>query len=248
MAGHSKWHNIRLRKEKQDATRGKIFTKLTREIIVAARVGGGNPEANPRLRDAIEKAREASMPMENIRRAIQKGTGELEGVHYEEVTYEGYGPGGVAILVRAMTDNRNRTVADIRHIFSRYGGSLGESGCVAWLFDPKGVIEVPKESADEDTVMMAALDAGAEDVRIDEDGYEVITPPEDLHKVRQAFEEQRIPFTMAEVTMLPKSTVHLEGKEAEQMLRLMESLEDHEDVQQVYANFDIPAEVLQQAA
>lgn len=248
MAGHSKWHNIRLRKEKQDATRGKIFTKLTREIIVAARVGGGNPEANPRLREAIEKAREASMPVENIRRAIQKGTGELEGAHYEEVTYEGYGPGGVAILVRAMTDNRNRTVADIRHIFSRYGGSLGESGCVAWLFDPKGIIEVPKEAADEDTVMMAALDAGAEDVRIDEDGYEVITSPEDLHKVRQVFEQQGIPFTMAEITMLPKSTVHLEGKEAEQMLRLMEGLEDHEDVQQVYANFDIPAEVLQQAA
>jgi YebC/PmpR family DNA-binding regulatory protein len=227
-----------------DAERGKIFTRLAREIIVAAKEGGGNPDANARLRIAVQKARENSMPAENIKRAIQRGTGEIEGVHYEELTYEGYGPGGVAVLVETMTDNRNRTVSEIRSIFTKNGGSLGEQGCVAWLFDPKGLISVPRDRVDEDTVMMAALEAGAEDVRVEEETYDVITAPEDLSAVRQAVENAGIPFTLAEVSMLPKSTVELQGKEAQQMLRMMELLEDHDDVQHVYANFDIPESVM----
>jgi YebC/PmpR family DNA-binding regulatory protein len=244
MSGHSKWHNIRLKKGKMDAERGKIFTKLAREIIVAAKEGGGNPEANARLRLAVQKARDASMPQENIKRAIQRGTGELEGVNYEELTYEGYGPGGAAVMVDVLTDNKNRTVAEVRNIFSKPGGSLGESGCVAWIFDPKGLISVPKDGLDEDTVMMAALDAGAEDVRSEEETFDVITSPEDLPAVRQALIDAGIPFTLAEVTMLPKSTVELKGKEAQQMIRLMEQLEDHDDVQHVYANFDIAENVM----
>jgi YebC/PmpR family DNA-binding regulatory protein len=244
MSGHSKWHNIRLKKGKMDAERGKIFTKLAREIIVAAKEGGGNPDANARLRLAVQKARDASMPQENIKRAIQRGTGELEGVNYEELTYEGYGPGGAAVMVDVLTDNKNRTVAEVRNIFSKPGGSLGESGCVAWIFDPKGLISVPKDGLDEDTVMMAALDAGAEDVRSEEETFDVITSSEDLPAVRQALTDAGIPFTLAEVTMLPKSTVELKGKEAQQMIRLMEQLEDHDDVQNVYANFDIPEHVL----
>jgi YebC/PmpR family DNA-binding regulatory protein len=244
MSGHSKWHNIRLKKGKMDAERGKIFTKLAREIIVAAKEGGGNPEANARLRLAVQKARDASMPQENIKRAIQRGTGELEGVNYEELTYEGYGPGGAAVMVDVLTDNKNRTVAEVRNIFSKPGGSLGESGCVAWIFDPKGLISVPKDGLDEDTVMMAALDAGAEDVRSEEETFDVITSPEGLPAVRQALTDAGIPFTLAEVTMLPKSTVELKGKEAQQMIRLMEQLEDHDDVQHVYANFDIPENVM----
>jgi YebC/PmpR family DNA-binding regulatory protein len=244
MSGHSKWHNIRLKKGKMDAERGKIFTKLAREIIVAAKEGGGNPDANARLRLAVQKARDASMPQENIKRAIQRGTGELEGVNYEELTYEGYGPGGAAVMVDVLTDNKNRTVAEVRNIFSKPGGSLGESGCVAWIFDPKGLISVPKDGLDEDTVMMAALDAGAEDVRSEEETFDVITSPEDLPAVRQALTDAGIPFTLAEVTMLPKSTVELKGKEAQQMIRLMEQLEDHDDVQHVYANFDIPENVM----
>jgi YebC/PmpR family DNA-binding regulatory protein len=244
MSGHSKWHNIRLKKGKMDAERGKIFTKLAREIIVAAKEGGGNPEANARLRLAVQKARDASMPQENIKRAIQRGTGELEGVNYEELTYEGYGPGGAAVMVDVLTDNKNRTVAEVRNIFSKPGGSLGESGCVAWIFDPKGLISVPKDGLDEDTVMMAALDAGAEDVRSEEETFDVITSPEDLPAVRQALTDAGIPFTLAEVTMLPKSTVELKGKEAQQMIRLMEQLEDHDDVQHVYANFDIAENVM----
>lgn len=244
MSGHSKWHNIRLKKGKMDAERGKIFTKLAREIIVAAKEGGGNPEANARLRLAVQKARDASMPQENIKRAIQRGTGELEGVNYEELTYEGYGPGGAAVMVDVLTDNKNRTVAEVRNIFSKPGGSLGESGCVAWIFDPKGLISVPKDGLDEDTVMMVALDAGAEDVRSEEETFDVITSPEDLPAVRQALTDAAIPFTLAEVTMLPKSTVELKGKEAQQMIRLMEQLEDHDDVQHVYANFDIAENVM----
>jgi len=244
MSGHSKWHNIRLKKGKMDAERGKIFTKVAREIIVAAKEGGGNPEANARLRLAVQKARDASMPQENIKRAIQRGTGELEGVNYEELTYEGYGPGGAAVMVDVLTDNKNRTVAEVRNIFSKPGGSLGESGCVAWIFDPKGLISVPKDGLDEDTVMMAALDAGAEDVRSEEETFDVITSPEDLPAVRQALTDAGIPFTLAEVTMLPKSTVELKGKEAQQMIRLMEQLEDHDDVQHVYANFDIAENVM----
>jgi YebC/PmpR family DNA-binding regulatory protein len=244
MSGHSKWHNIRLKKGKMDAERGKVFTKLAREVIVAAKEGGGNPEANARLRLAIQKARDASMPQENIKRAIQRGTGELEGVNYEELTYEGYGPGGTAVMVDVLTDNKNRTVSEVRNVFSKAGGGLGESGCVAWIFDPKGLISVPRDGLDEDTVMMAALDAGAEDVRSEEETFDVITSPEDLPSVRQALTDAGIPFTLAEVTMLPKSTVELQGKEAQQMIRLMEQLEDHDDVQHVYANFDIAENVM----
>ena len=248
MSGHSKWHNIRLRKGKQDAERGQVFTKVAREIVVAAREGGGNPDTNLRLRLTIQKARDVSMPADNIKRAIQRGTGEVEGVQYEEVTYEGYGPGGVAIMVSCLTDNRNRTVADLRKIFSKNGGNLGESGCVAWMFDSKGMVTVQKDAVDEDTLMTAALDAGAEDIRIEGDTYEVLNSPDDLPGLRQAFTDAGIRFVSAEATMLPKSTVRLEGKEAAQVLRLMGQLEDHDDVQQVYANFDIPEEVLEAAA
>src|SRR2546426_298700 len=186
MSGHSKWHNIRLKKGKMDAERGKTFTKVTREIIVAAKQGGGNPDGNLRLRLAIQKARETSMPQDTIKRAIQRGTGELEGINYDELTYEGYGPGGVAVMVDTLTDNRNRTVAELRNIFSKSGGSLGESGCVAWIFDPKGLIALSKDGGDEDSVMMTALEAGAEDVRVEEESYDVITAPEELPTVREA--------------------------------------------------------------
>lgn len=248
MAGHSKWHNIRLRKGKQDAVRGKMFTKLAREIIVAAKAGGGNPDANPRLRLSIQKARENSMPADNIKRAIQRGTGELEGVNYEEVTYEGYGPAGVAILVETMTDNRNRTVAELRHAFSRNGGSLGEQGCVSWLFDHKGVLSVPSEETDEETVMTVALEAGAEDVKTEIDAYEVVTTPDQFDAVKEAFEAENVPLAAAELTMVPQNTIHLEGKDAQQMLRLMDALEDLDDVSNVYANFDISDEELEEAA
>jgi YebC/PmpR family DNA-binding regulatory protein len=244
MSGHSKWHNIRLKKGKMDAERGKAFTKLAREIIVAAKAGGGNPDANVRLRIAVQKARDNSMPAENIKRAIQRGTGELDGINYDELTYEGYGPGGAAVMVDTLTDNRNRTVAELRNLFSKNGGSLGEQGCVAWIFDPKGIISVPKDKADEETVMMAALEAGAEDVRAEEETFDVVTAPEELPTVRQALEAAGIPFTLAETTMLPKSSVQLQGKEAQQMVRLMEGLEDHDDIQNVYANFDIPESVM----
>lgn len=249
MSGHSKWHNIRLRKGKQDAIRGKLFTKLAHEIIVAAKEGGGSPDTNMRLRLAIQKAREASMPQDNIKRAIQRGTGEIEGASFEEITYEGYGPAGVAVLVSCLTDNRNRTVAELRNILSKNGGNLGESGCVAWMFDKKGLIQIPGSGTDEESVMMAALDAGAEDIITEEDTIEVLCQPEDLSKVRDAIAEAGIEYTSAEVTMLPKSTVKIEdSKEAGRILRLMDSLEDNVDVQQAYANFDIPDEILQEAA
>ncbi len=248
MSGHSKWHNIRLRKGKQDAERGKIFTKLAREIIVAAREGGSNPDANNRLKLAIQKARENSMPAENIKRAIQRGSGEVEGANYEEIVYEGYGPGGVAVLVTCLTDNRNRTVSELRTAFSKNGGSLGESGCVAWMFDPKGIITVQKDVVDEDTLMLTALDAGAEDIRTEGDTFEVICSVEDLAGLRQALTDAGIEFVSAESTMLPKSTVKLEGKEALQNLRMMDQIEDLDDVQQVNANFDIDEDVLEAAA
>lgn len=249
MAGHSKWHNIRLRKGKQDAVRSRLFTKIAREIIVAAREGGGNPESNLRLRLAIQKARENSMPQENITRAIQRGTGEIEGARYEEVTYEGYGPSGVAVMVKCLTDNRNRTVAELRNIFSKSGGNLGESGCVAWMFESRGLIQIPTSAADEDAVMAATLDAGAEDIRVEDDTIEVLCQPEDLPKVRDAITQAGIEYTSAEVTMLPMNTVRIESsKEASQILRLMDALEDNDDVQQAYANFDIPDEIMQEAA
>lgn len=247
MAGHSKWHNIRLRKGKQDAERGKLFTRLAREIIVAAREGGGNPDANPRLRMAIQKARDAHMPQENIKRAIQRGTGEIAGAAYEEVVYEGYAPGGVAVMVECLTDNRNRTVSEVRAAFSKCGGNLGESGCVSWMFKPRGIIRIPKHAGDEDTVLAAALDAGADDMTTEEEFYEVYTEPEDLHQVREAIEQAGLPIENAEITMVPTTTVHVEGKEAQQVLRLMDMLDELDDVQQVYANFDIAEEEIESA-
>lgn len=249
MSGHSKWHNIRLRKGKQDAVRGKLFTKIAREIIVAAKEGGGSIDSNLRLRLAVQKARENSMPADNIKRAIQRGTGEMEGVNYEEVTYEGYGPGGVAILVACLTDNRNRTVAELRNIFSKCGGNLGESGCVAWMFDTRGLVQVPASATDEDTVMMAVLDAGAEDIKTEDDTIEVFCKPENLQQVRDALTAAGIEYAGAEVTKLPNNTVTIEdSKEASQILRLMDMLDDNDDVQQAYANFDIPDEIMQEAA
>ena len=247
MSGHSKWHSIRHKKAAVDAKRGKLFTKLIKEITVAARLGGGNPDGNPRLRTAIAKAKEANMPAENIKRAIQKGTGELPGTVIEEAVYEGYGPGGVAVLVEVATDNKNRTTSEIRHLFSKYGGSLGEAGCVAWMFQKRGYILVDKQGVDEDALMALVMEAGAEDLKNspDEPSYEIITAPEDLEKVRQALRAQGFPVQLAEISMVPQSYVTLNGKEAEQMLRLMEMLEDHDDVQHVYANFDVPEEVLQ---
>ena len=248
MSGHSKWHNIRLRKGKQDAQRSNLFTKLAREIIVAAREGGSNPDANMRLRLSVQKARENSMPQDNIKRAIQRGTGEIEGAQYEEVTYEGYGPGGVAVMVSCLTDNRNRTVADLRIVFSRNGASLGESGCVSWMFDAKGMITIQKDAVDEDSLMLTALDAGAEDIQIEGDIYEVTSSPDDLPSLRQALADAGIQFVSAEITMIPKNTVRVEGKEANQILRMMDQLDELDDVQQVNANFDIPEEILEAAA
>ncbi len=244
MSGHSKWAGIKHKKAKVDAQRGRVFTKLIREMTVAARVGGGDPGGNPRLRTAIQAARAVNMPAENIERAIKKGTGELEGVTYEEITYEGYGPGGVAVLVEVLTDNKNRTVGEIRKVFSRHGGNLGESGCVAFLFEKKGYIQVDAAKVDEDKLMTIALDVGAEDLQHEESLYAVTAAPKDFEKVRAKIVKSGIQPLSAEITMLPKSTVKLEGKHAEQMLRLMEELEDHDDVQHVYANFDIPEEIM----
>nr|HID58876.1 YebC/PmpR family DNA-binding transcriptional regulator [Desulfobacterales bacterium] len=245
MSGHSKWSSIKHRKGAQDAKRGKIFTKLIKEITVAARMGGGDPDSNPRLRTAIAASKAENMPKENIERAIKKGTGELEGESYEEVVYEGYGPGGAAVLVESVTDNKKRTVADIRYIFSKCGGNLGESGCVAWMFDKKGLIVFDKEGIDEDRLMEVALEAGAEDILDDNNSFEVITPLNEFEAVKEAFSREGLNYTFAEITMIPKNRVKLEGKQAEQMLRLMETLEDSDDVQKVYSNFDIPDETLQ---
>lgn len=249
MSGHSKWAQIKHKKAHTDAKRGKVFTKIVKEIAIAARIGGGDPEGNPRLRTAIEKAKEVNMPHDNIKRAIMKGTGELPGTSYEEYIYEGYGPGGVAVLIEVLTDNKNRTVSEIRHIMSKNGGNMGEAGCVAWLFEKKGYILVEKSKTEEDTLITVALDAGTLDMKNDpkEDNYEVITLPEDLNKVKNAVEAAHIPVSLAETTMLPKSYVTLDEKAAEQMMRLMEALEDNEDVQNVYANFDIPDEAMTKA-
>jgi len=244
MSGHSKWSTIKHKKGAADAKRGKLFTKLIKEITVAARMGGGDINANPRLRTAVAAAKAENMPKENMERAIKKGTGELEGVSYEESTYEGYGPGGAAVLVESLTDNKNRAVADIRHIFAKRGGNLGENGCVAWMFDKKGYINIEKSATDEETLMEAALDAGAEDVREDGDHFEVITAPEDFEAVKEAIENAKIPYLEAEVTMLPQTTATLQGKEAEQMILMMEALDDCEDVQKVYTNADIPDDMV----
>lgn len=246
MSGHSKWSTIKHKKGKEDARRGKTFTKLIKEISVAARMGGGDPNGNPRLRSAILAAKAENMPKENIERAIKKGAGELPGVSYEEASFEGYGPGGVAVLIETLTDNRKRAVADIRHIFSRNAGNLGEAGCVSWMFEKKGLIVFEKEKADEEKLMDLALDAGAQDIRETDKEYEVITDPASFERVKKQLEEANLKPSYAEISMVPQSTVRLSGKEAQQMLRLMESLEDSDDIQHVYANFDIPDEEMEQ--
>ena len=245
MSGHSKWSTIKHKKGAADAKRGKIFTKLIKELTVAARMGGGDADGNPRLRAAVAAAKAQNMPKDNIERAIKKGTGELEGVSYEEVTLEGYGPNGVAVLVESLTDNRNRTVAEVRHSFAKYGRSLGEAGSVAWMFDQKGLIIVNVGEAEEDHLMEVALEAGAEDVRAEEEQFEVITALEDFETVRQAIEEKDIPIEMAEVTMLPQTAISLDRDHAIKMLKLMDVLEDNDDVQNVYANFDISDEIME---
>ncbi len=244
MSGHSKWHSIKHKKAARDARRGKLFTKLIKEITVAARMGGGDVAANPRLRTAVNTARANSMPAENIDRAIKKGTGELEGVDYAEVTYEGYGPGGMAVMVEALTDNRNRTVAEIRHLFSKYGGNLGENGCVAWMFDRVGHIRLAGEGVSEEAVFEVAADAGATDIRSDETGVLVVTESDALEDVRSALTEAGFEIDSAEIALEPKNFVQLTGGDAARALQLLEVLEDHDDVQRVSANFDIDDEEL----
>ncbi len=247
MSGHSKWSTIKHKKAKLDAQRGKVFTKIIKEITIAARLGGGDPASNPRLRTAIENAKNANMPNTNIDKAIKKGTGELPGVTYEEASYEGYGPGGVAVFVEVLTDNKNRITAEIRHLFGKNGGNLGESGSVSWIFNRKGMITIDDENVSEEEMMEVAIEAGAEDVQYD-DGFCVIyTALEDLDAVRKVLEEKGYKIGSAELTRVPENTVALEGKTAETMLKLMEALEDNDDVQNVYANFDIPDEVMQSA-
>ena len=239
MSGHSKWHSIKHKKGALDAKRGKLFTKFIKEITVAARSGGGDPEGNARLRKAIADAKAGNMPNDTIDRAIRRGTGEEAGVSYDEITYEGYGPGGVALMVQSMTDNRNRTVAEIRHIFSKNGGNLGESGSVGWMFEKKGYIVVDKVAKSEEELFDLAIEAGADDLRDDEDTFEIITSPEAFDGVLAAMKKAGIEPQVAEVEMMPQNYVHLEGGDARQMLKLMEALEDHDDVQKVSANFDI---------
>ena len=239
MSGHSKWHTIKHKKGATDAKRGKIFTKLIKEITVAARTGGGDEAANARLRKAVSDAKGANMPNETIDRAIKRGTGDLEGVNYEEITYEGYGIGGVAVLIETMTDNRNRTVAEIRHIFSKNGGNLGEAGSVAWIFDKKGYIVVDKAAKPEEELFEIALEAGADDMQEDGESFEIFTAPETFEAVSEAIKTANIEPQAAEVSMFPQNYIHLEGADAKQMLKLYEAIEDHDDVQNVYANFDI---------
>ena len=246
MSGHSKWSTIKRKKGAIDSKRGKIFTKLIKEITLAARLGGGDLEGNARLRSAVMAAKEENMPKDNIDRAIKKGTGELGGgVAYEEITYEGYGPAGVAVIVEVMTDNKNRTVAEIRHLFSKHGGNLGENGCVAWMFDKKGSILLDKKTIGEDALLEVALEAGADDVRDQETEWEVVTDPMAFESVKKAIEAKGWKYLEARVGMIPQNTLKLEGGKAEQMLRLMEKLEDNDDVQNVYANFDISDEVME---
>ena len=248
MSGHSKWHSIRHKKGAADARRGKLFTSLIKEITVAARLGGGDPDGNPRLRAAMAAAKSSNMPGENIKRAVQKGTGELPGLSYEDAVYEGYGPGGVAILVEAVTDNKNRTVSDIRHVFSKFGGNLGQSGCVAHLFQRQGLILIDKSGTDEDDLMTVALEAGAEDMRDGGEVYEIYTSPQDYDAVLEEIRSHDLAVASADLSMIPQTTLQLAGRPAQQMLRLMESLEDHDDVQKVFANFDIEDAELEAAA
>ena len=245
MSGHSKWSTIKRKKGAVDAKRGKAFTKIIKEIMVAARMGGGDINSNPRLRSAVLAGKAENMPKDNIDRAIKKGTGDLEGVTYEEITYEGYGPGGVAMLVQVLTDNKNRTVADVRHVFSKHNGNMGETGCVSWMFENKGLILVDKAGVEEDKLLEVALDAGALDMKDNGKEFEVTVSPTSYEGVKKKIEEAGFKPTYSEVTMVPQTTVKLAGKEAEQMLKLMEGLEDSDDVQKVYANFDIAEEEME---
>ncbi len=247
MSGHSKWHQIRHKKAIVDKRRGKIFSKIIREIVVAAKIGGGNPDTNPRLRLAIQRARSVNMPMENIEKAIKRGTGELEGAHYEECIYEGYGPGGVAIMIEALTDNKNRTAAELRSIFSKNGGNMGESGCVAWQFHKKGIITVSKNVISEDELLNIVVDAGADDLKVEEEYYEIIVSPENFENVKNALEKNNIEFSSAEITMIPDNFVSVtDPNTARQLTRLLMALEDHEDIQHVHTNADIPNEVIEE--
>jgi len=249
MSGHSKWSTIKHKKGRADAKRGKVFTKIIREITVSARESGGEPDSNPRLRAAVAAAKAANMPADNIKRAIQRGTGEIPGVTYEEVSYEGYGPGGVAVMLQILTDNRNRTTPEIRHLFSKHGGNLGENRCVSWIFSRRGLILVQREDdLDEDTLMEHVLEAGAEDLdTADEEFFRVYTQPEELHVVKDYLEEKGIVVDAAEIDMEPSTTQSLDGKPARQMIRLMDAFEDHDDVQNVWANFDIDEAILADA-
>lgn len=245
MSGHSKWSTIKRKKGATDAKRGQLFTKLIKEITVAARMGGGDIEANPRLRQMVDKGKANNMPLDNITRAIKKGTGELEGVNYEENSYEGYGPGGVAVLVSVLTDNKNRTTAEVRHIFSKYGGNLGENGCVSWMFDKKGLIEIEKDKTTEEQLMEISLNAGAEDMVEEESTFEVYTDQQNFDDVLDAIKAAGIEVAEGEISRIPQTTVKLTGKKAATMLKLLEMLEDNEDVQNVYANFDISDEEME---
>lgn len=246
MSGHSKWAGIKHKKAIIDSKRGKVFTRLIREVTVAARDGGGNPENNPRLRKAMEDAREANMPLDNIKKAIQRGTGELPGVAYEEIRYEGYGPGGVAILVEVVTDNKNRTAPEIRKIFSEHGGNIAEAGAVGWMFSTKGYIGIEKNKVSEESLLNLALESGAEDMKsTDEDYFEIFTSPPDFEKVRSALQSNHIPIAQAEVTQISQTTIPLQGAKAEQVVALVKELEDHDDVKSVYSNFDVPKEILE---
>lgn len=246
MSGHSRWAGIKHKKGALDAKRGKLWTKIVREIAIAAKISGGSPDSNPRLRKAMDDAREANMPADTIKKAIQRGTGELPGVTYEELTYEGYGPSGVAVIVEATTDNRNRTVGEVRRIFSDHGGNLGETGAVGWMFEMKGLLVIEKSKSTEDQLMSVALDAGADDLKTeDPDHFEVTTPPAEFAKVKKALDDQKIPLVSSEVTLVPKSYVKLTGDAAQSMMKLMNDLEDHDDVKNVYANFDIHREILE---
>ncbi len=245
MSGHSKWATIKHKKAATDAKRGNLFTKLIKEITVAAR-NGGNPDTNPRLRVAIERAKESSMPADNIERAIKKGTGQLEGITYEDITLEGYGPGGVAIYVEGVSDNKNRTTAEVRTIFTKKGGNMAGAGSVVWMFEKKGYIVVSKKAVDEDKLMGVALDAGAEDLVVEEENYAVKTSPQDFFKVKKAIDDAQIKTESAEITLIPKSTIKVAGEDAKKVLDLVDAIEEHEDVQNVYANFDIPDDLLKE--
>ena len=245
MSGHSKWASIRHKKGAVDAKRGKVFSKLIKEITVAARLGGGDPEGNPRLRVAIQAAKAQNMPKDNIARAVKKGTGELAGTSYEEYNYEAYGPGGVALMMNCLTDNRNRTIADIKHIFERHGGNLGEPGCVSWIFEKKGLFVFEKNSVEEEKLLDLALEAGAEDIKDSDTQFEVLADPADFESIKKAFDDEGLSYSLAEISMIPQNTVKLEGRDAERVLNLLEALEENDDISHVYANFDIPDEVME---